>query len=78
MTDDHAKPWETTRRGLLLLVSSPAGAGKTSLSRRLVSDHADLTQTHTALDVGVIARQVASTRVSSALAGLDVLVRRTG
>ena len=43
MTDDHAKPWETTRRGLLLLVSSPAGAGKTSLSRRLVSDHADLT-----------------------------------
>ena len=43
MTDDHAKPWETTRRGLLLLVSSPAGAGKTSLSRRLVADHADMT-----------------------------------
>ncbi len=43
MTDDHAKPWETTRRGLLLLVSSPAGAGKTSLSRRLVADHSDLT-----------------------------------
>lgn len=40
--DDHAKPWETTRRGLLLLVSSPAGAGKTSLSRRLVADYADL------------------------------------
>ena len=42
-TDDHHKPWETTRRGLLLLVSSPAGAGKTSLTRRLVADHSDLT-----------------------------------
>lgn len=41
--DDHAKPWETTRRGLLLLVSSPSGAGKTSLSRRLVADYADMT-----------------------------------
>ena len=30
------------RRGLLLVVSSPSGAGKTSLSRRLVADHADL------------------------------------
>ena len=40
--DDHAKPWETTRRGLLLLVSSPAGAGKTSLSRRLAADYSDL------------------------------------
>lgn len=40
--DDHAKPWETQRRGLLLLVSSPAGAGKTSLSRRLVADYADM------------------------------------
>ncbi len=40
--DDHAKPWETQRRGLLLLVSSPSGAGKTSLSRRLVADHLDL------------------------------------
>jgi guanylate kinase len=40
--DDSAKPWETTRRGLLLLVSSPSGAGKTSLSRRLVADHLDL------------------------------------
>jgi len=40
--DDGAKPWETTRRGLLLLVSSPSGAGKTSLSRRLVADHLDL------------------------------------
>lgn len=40
--DDHAKPWETVRRGLLLLMSSPAGAGKTSLSRRLAADHSDL------------------------------------
>jgi guanylate kinase len=30
------------RRGLMLLLSSPSGAGKTSLSRRLVADHADL------------------------------------
>jgi len=41
--DDHAKPWETVRRGLLLLVSSPAGAGKTSLSRRLAADYSDPT-----------------------------------
>jgi guanylate kinase len=42
ITEDHAKPWETVRRGLLLLVSSPAGAGKTSLSRRLAADYSDL------------------------------------
>ena len=30
------------RRGLMLILSSPSGAGKTSLSRRLVADHADL------------------------------------
>lgn len=41
--DDHAKPWETVRRGLMMLVSSPAGAGKTSLSRRLVADFAGMT-----------------------------------
>jgi len=41
--DTAAKPWETQRRGLLLLMSSPAGAGKTSLSRRLAADHLDLT-----------------------------------
>ncbi len=41
--DDSAKPWETQRRGMLLLMSSPSGAGKTSLSRRLVADHQDLT-----------------------------------
>jgi guanylate kinase len=33
---------ERARRGLMLVVSSPSGAGKTSLSRRLVADHADL------------------------------------
>lgn len=30
------------RRGLLLVISSPSGAGKSSLSRRLVSEHDDL------------------------------------
>ncbi len=30
------------RRGLLLVMSSPSGAGKTSLSRRLVADHPEL------------------------------------
>ena len=30
------------RRGLMLVVSSPSGAGKTSLCRRLLADHADL------------------------------------
>lgn len=33
---------QTPRRGLMLVISSPSGAGKTSLSRRLVADHADL------------------------------------
>lgn len=33
---------ERRRRGLMLAVSSPSGAGKTSLARRLVADHADL------------------------------------
>lgn len=41
--DHHAKPWETVRRGLLMLVSSPGGAGKTSLSRRLVADFKGIT-----------------------------------
>jgi guanylate kinase len=40
--EEHLRPWETVRRGLLLLVSSPAGAGKTSLSRRLAADYSDL------------------------------------
>ena len=33
---------ERRRRGLLLVVSSPSGAGKTSLTRRLLADHGDL------------------------------------
>jgi guanylate kinase len=33
---------ERQRRGLMLVISSPSGVGKTSLSRRLVADHADL------------------------------------
>jgi guanylate kinase len=41
--DHHLKPWETVRRGLLMLVSSPGGAGKTSLSRRLVADFKGMT-----------------------------------
>jgi guanylate kinase len=32
----------TPRRGLMLVISSPSGAGKTSLSRRLLVDHPDL------------------------------------
>ena len=38
MSNENPRP----RRGLLLVISSPSGAGKTSLSRRLVADHADL------------------------------------
>src|ERR1700677_4145429 len=30
------------RRGLMLVLSSPSGVGKTSLSRRLTADHPDL------------------------------------
>jgi guanylate kinase len=33
---------ERPRRGLMFVLSSPSGVGKTSLSRRLVADHADL------------------------------------
>jgi guanylate kinase len=33
---------ERPRRGLMLVLSSPSGVGKTSLSRRLVADHHDL------------------------------------
>jgi guanylate kinase len=31
-----------SRRGLMLVVASPSGAGKTSLCRRLLADHGDL------------------------------------
>ena len=40
--DEHSRPWETVRRGLLLLMSSPGGAGKTSLSRRLAAEYGDM------------------------------------
>jgi len=33
---------ERPRRGLMLVLSSPSGVGKTSLSRRLVADHRDI------------------------------------
>ena len=33
---------ERARRGLMFVLSSPSGVGKTSLSRRLVADHPDL------------------------------------
>ena len=32
----------TPRRGVLLIVASPSGAGKTSLCRRLMADHGAL------------------------------------
>jgi guanylate kinase len=38
MSSDGERP----RRGLLLMVVSPSGVGKTSLTRRLVADHQDL------------------------------------
>jgi guanylate kinase len=38
MTADELRP----RRGLLLVISSPSGAGKTSLSRRLIAEHPEL------------------------------------
>ncbi|MDI7774579.1 guanylate kinase [Asticcacaulis sp. EMRT-3] len=40
----HSQPPATQklRRGLMLIVSSPSGAGKTSLCRRLMADHSDL------------------------------------
>jgi guanylate kinase len=33
---------ERPRRGLMMMVVAPSGVGKTSLTRRLVSDHSDL------------------------------------
>ena len=33
---------ERSRRGLMMMVVAPSGVGKTSLTRRLVSDHSDL------------------------------------
>lgn len=38
-----SSPAPAARRGMLFVISSPSGAGKTSLARRLVADHPDLT-----------------------------------
>ena len=38
----NARALHGPRRGLMLVISSPSGAGKTSLSRRLTADHAEL------------------------------------
>ena len=48
-SDPASDPAGRLRRGLMLIVSSPSGAGKTSLARRLVADHAelDLSVSHT-------------------------------
>ena len=43
----------TPRRGVLLIVSSPSGAGKTSLCRRLMADHADLVLSISATTRGI-------------------------
>lgn len=43
----------TPRRGVLLIVSSPSGAGKTSLCRRLMADHADLVLSVSATTRGI-------------------------
>ncbi len=37
------RPHNAGRRGLLLVISSPSGAGKTSLSRRLAAAHPEIT-----------------------------------
>ncbi len=43
-TNHGAKPIETGRRGLMLILSSPSGAGKTTLTRMLLQDKSlDLT-----------------------------------
>ena len=34
---------DVRRRGLLLVLSSPSGAGKTSISRRLLAEETNLT-----------------------------------
>ena len=38
MASDTGKQWlEITRRGLMLVLSSPSGAGKTSISREVLA-----------------------------------------
>ena len=43
MSSDPKPNSAVGRRGLMIMVVSPSGVGKTSLTRRLVADHADLT-----------------------------------
>ena len=42
MPGSDGQGFQKIRRGLMMIVAAPSGAGKTSLCRRLVSDHADL------------------------------------
>ncbi len=42
MSSEHAGAEDRGRRGLMLVLSSPSGAGKTSLARRLASEHEDV------------------------------------
>jgi guanylate kinase len=44
--DHHAKPWETDPPRPADAGLQPGGAGKTSLSRRLVADYAGMTSVH--------------------------------
>jgi guanylate kinase len=49
----------TPRRGVLLIVSSPSGAGKTSLCRRLMADHPELVLSVSATTRGIRPGEVA-------------------
>lgn len=43
MSDDQTPKIHITRRGLMLVLSSPSGAGKSTISRALLDKHPDLT-----------------------------------
>lgn len=51
MSNSYAEQ-EIQRRGLMLVLSSPSGAGKTTISRRLLS-----LDSHLALSISVTTRQ---------------------
>ncbi|MHA1523574.1 MAG: guanylate kinase, partial [Alphaproteobacteria bacterium] len=51
MSDTTNSPGETVRRGVMLVVSSPSGAGKTTLTRKLLED-----DSATSLSVSVTTR----------------------